>query len=75
MTREIVATFQKLYDANVSAALISKVTDAVKDHVVEWQNRRLEAIYPIVYLDWSFIWQLCKLQKNGQYPFEIGALL
>ncbi len=33
-------------------ALISKVTDAVIDQVVEWQNHPLDAIYPIVYLDW-----------------------
>ncbi len=40
-----------MYDADVSLALISKVTDAVIDQVVEWQNRPLDAIYPIVYLD------------------------
>ncbi|MDE9480483.1 IS256 family transposase [Xenorhabdus bovienii] len=50
-TREIVATFNELYDADVSPALISKVTDAVMDPVIEWQNRPLDAIYPIVYLD------------------------
>lgn len=50
-TREIVATFKELYDADVSATLISRVTDAVKEQVVEWQNRPLDAIYPIVYLD------------------------
>ncbi|APJ93864.1 hypothetical protein RG32_24430 [Escherichia coli] len=40
-----------MYDADVSPALISKVTDAVIDQVVEWQNRPLDAVYPIVYLD------------------------
>lgn len=35
-TREIVATFKEMYDADVSAALSSKVTDAVKEQVVEW---------------------------------------
>ncbi|PHM23897.1 mutator family transposase [Xenorhabdus ehlersii] len=50
-TREIVATFKELYDSDVSPALISKVTDAVMDQVIEWQNRPLDAIYPIVYLD------------------------
>ena len=50
-TREIVATFKEMYDADVSAALISKVTDAVIEQVVEWQSRPLDAIYPIVYLD------------------------
>ena len=50
-TREIVATFKEMYDADVSPTLISKVTDAVIEQVVEWQSRPLDAIYPIVYLD------------------------
>lgn len=50
-TREIVATFKEMYGAEVSPALISKVTDAVIERVLEWQSRPLEAIYPIVYLD------------------------
>ena len=50
-TREIVATFKEMYDADISAALISKVTDGVIERVVEWQSRPLDAIYPIVYLD------------------------
>jgi putative transposase len=50
-TRDIVATFKDMYDADVSPSLISKVTDAVIEHVIEWQSRPLEAVYPIVYLD------------------------
>jgi len=50
-TREIVATFKEMYDADVSPALISKVTDAVLERVIEWQSRPLETVYPIVYLD------------------------
>jgi len=50
-TREIVATFKEMYDADVSPTLISKVTNAVIDQVIEWQSRPLEAVYPIVYLD------------------------
>ena len=50
-TREIVDTFQELYGADISAGLVSKVTNAVIDQVVEWQSRPLDAVYPIVYLD------------------------
>ena len=50
-TREIVLTFKEMYGADVSASLISKVTNAVIDQVVEWQSRPLDSIYPIVYLD------------------------
>jgi putative transposase len=50
-TRDIVATFQEMYGAEVSPALISRVTDAVLDQVMEWQSRPLDDLYPIVYLD------------------------
>jgi len=50
-TREIADTLKDLYDADVSPALISKITDAVIEKVIEWQSRPLDAIYPIVYLD------------------------
>lgn len=50
-TREISATFKEMYDADVSATLVSRVTDAVIDKVTEWQARPLDAVYPIVYLD------------------------
>jgi len=50
-TREIVRTFKEMYGADASPTLISKVTDAVIEQVVEWQSRPLDAVYPIVYLD------------------------
>ena len=50
-TRDIVDAFQEMYGADVSAALVSKVTERVIDEVLEWQSRPLDAVYPIVYLD------------------------
>jgi putative transposase len=50
-TREIVATFKEMYDADISPTLISRVTEAVIGRVVEWQSRPLDPVYPIVYLD------------------------
>ena len=50
-TREIVTTFKEMYGADASPTLISKVTDAVIDEVIEWQSRPLDAVYAIVYLD------------------------
>jgi putative transposase len=47
-TREIVATLKEMYGADVSASLISKVTDAGIDEVIEWQSPPLDAVYPIV---------------------------
>lgn len=59
-TREIVAAFKEMYDADVSAALISKVTDSVIDRITECQSRPLDPIYPIVYLDCIVI----KIREN-----------
>jgi len=50
-TREIVDTFKEMYDADISPTLISRVTNAVIDQVIEWQARPLDSVYPIVYLD------------------------
>lgn len=61
-TREIAAMFKELYDADVSPALSSKVTDAVIEQVVEWQNRPLNAVYPIVYLDYIVL----KVQQDSR---------
>ncbi|CCU25461.1 transposase for insertion sequence element isrm3 [Salmonella enterica subsp. enterica serovar Agona str. 57.A.08] len=49
--REIVATFKEMYGAGVAPTRISKVTDAGKEQGTEWQNRQLDALYPIVYMD------------------------
>jgi putative transposase len=49
--REIQAHLKELYGTEVSPDLISRVTDAVLDEVKEWQNRPLEALYPIVFFD------------------------
>ncbi|KFR43125.1 transposase [Salmonella enterica subsp. enterica serovar Bareilly str. CFSAN001109] len=60
-TREIVATFKEMYDADVSPTLISKVTDTVKEQVTERQNRQPDALYPIVYMDCIVV----KVRQNG----------
>src|SRR5437870_1015996 len=50
-TREIQQHLEEIYQVEVSPALISTVTDEVIEEVKAWQNRQLDAIYPIVYLD------------------------
>src|ERR671913_907178 len=50
-TREIQGHLRELYGLEVSPDLVSAVTDAVLDEVAEWQNRPLEALYPLVFLD------------------------
>jgi putative transposase len=50
-TREIQGHLRELYSLEVSPDLVSAVTDAVLDEVSEWQNRPLEALYPLIFLD------------------------
>jgi transposase-like protein len=50
-TRDIVATFEEMYGAEISAGLVSQVTNSVIEKVIEWQNRPLDPVYPIVYMD------------------------
>jgi len=50
-TREIQQHLEEIYHVEVSAALISNVTEEVIDEVRTWQNRQLDEVYPIMYLD------------------------
>lgn len=49
--REIRGHLEEPYGIDVSAELISTVTDAVLEAVAEWQNRPLDACYPLVFFD------------------------
>lgn len=50
-TRDIQDQLKDLYHVDVSATLISNVTNEVIDAVKSWQSRPLDKIYPIVYMD------------------------
>lgn len=50
-TRDIQGHLQDIYGVEVSPDLISEVTDGIIDEVKAWQNRPLESIYPILFLD------------------------
>jgi transposase-like protein len=47
-TGDIQAQLRELYGAEVPRELISQVTDAVVDELVEWQNRPLDRVYPVL---------------------------
>lgn len=61
-TREIQGHLQQMYGVEVSAGLVSEVTDAVLEDVKAWQSRPLEALYAIVYLDALFV----KMRHEGR---------
>jgi putative transposase len=61
-TREIQGHLQEMYGVEVSPTLISEVTDAVMEEVKGWQNRPLEPLYAIVYLDALYV----KMRHEGR---------
>ena len=60
-TRDIQAELKEFYDVEVSPTLMSEVTDAVLNEVKLWQQRPLDALYPVIYLDCIFV----KLRVEG----------
>jgi putative transposase len=50
-TRDIQAHLEEMYGVEVSPTLVSQVTKAVQEEITLWQNRPLDEVYPIVYLD------------------------
>src|SRR4051794_24684177 len=50
-TRDIEAHLAEIYGVKVGRDLISRVTDAVMDDVRAWQQRPLDDVYPVIFLD------------------------
>ena len=50
-TRDIEDHLRDIYGIEASSSLISRITDKIMPAVTEWQNRPLETVYPIVFLD------------------------
>jgi putative transposase len=50
-TRDIQAELSELYGTEISAPLISRVTDGVQEEIAEWHRRVLEPVYVVVWLD------------------------
>ena len=59
--REIQGHLEEIYAVEVSPDLISSVTDSVLEEVKAWQNRTLDAVYPIVFMDALRV----KIRDNG----------
>ena len=61
-TSDIQAEIEDLYGITISPSMVSKITDKVLASAAEWQNRILDKIYPIVYLDAMYF----KVRSNGK---------
>ena len=60
--KEIQGHLQEMYSLDVSTEFISNVTDKVIEEVVAWQNRPLDSMYPVLYLDCLVV----KVRENNQ---------
>jgi transposase-like protein len=60
--RDIHDSLQEMYGVDVSASTISTLTEKVLPLVENWQNRRLEAMYPLIYLDGIYV----NLKREGR---------
>jgi putative transposase len=59
--RDVQAHLREIYGVEVSSGLISQVTDAVMDDARAWQQRPLEDVYPVLFLD-AFV---VKIREGG----------
>lgn len=61
--RNIAEQIKNLYDVEISAELVSKISEKIMPDVTAWQNRPLEAVYPFVFMDAIHY----KVKENHQY--------
>ena len=60
--RDIADTIEDIYGFNISAETVSEITDSVITEVEEWQKRKLESVYPIIFIDATHF----HVRDNGQ---------
>lgn len=61
-TRDIQELLLDMYGMDISPSLISKITDRLIPKIEEWQNRPLEKVYPIIFMDSIFF----KVKQEGK---------
>ena len=52
--KEIYEQMKELYGVNISADMITTITNKVIPKIKEWQNRPLESVYPIIFIDATY---------------------
>lgn len=61
-TSDIQPEIEDLYGITILPSMVSRITDKVMDSTSEWQNRSLDKVYPIVYLDTMYF----NVRSNGK---------
>ena len=75
--RDIEKQVKEMYDVQMSDALIGRIIDKITPQITAWQNRTLEAVYPIVYMD-AMVFKIkddSGFYKNRALHFAIGITL
>ena len=75
--RDIEKQVKEMYDVKMSDSLLSRIIDKIVPEIKEWQNRTLEPIYPIVYMD-AMVFKIKDdngFYKNKALHFAIGINL
>jgi transposase-like protein len=75
--RDIEKQVKEMYDVQMSDTLIGKIIDKITPQITTWQNRTLEAVYPIVYMD-AMVFKIkddSGFYKNRALHFAIGITL
>lgn len=70
-TRDIRDHLAEVYGADISPALVSNVTEVVREEITEWQNRALDAVYPIIYIDAIVV----KIRESGSVVNKAAHLV
>lgn len=68
--RDIRAQLKETFDLDLSPDLISKITDGVLEEVKEWQQRPLNTVYPVIFLDAI----VCKVRDGGSVKNKAAHL-
>ena len=75
--RDIEKQVKEMYDVQMSDTLIGRIIDKISPQITAWQNRTLEAVYPIVYMD-AMVFKIkddSGFYKNRALHFAIGITL
>ena len=75
--RDIEKQVKEMYDVQMSDTLIGRIIDKITPQITAWQNRTLEAVYPIVYMD-AMVFKIkddSGFYKNRALHFAIGITL
>ena len=72
-TGEIQAHLEEIYDTGVSRETISKITDEIVADMAVWQNRPLDAVYPVLLIDAIVVKVRDAQVANGPVCVAIGV--